>query len=417
MTLETNPPNPQAALTRSKIGLAILRLKKNEEKRLKSGHQWIYSNEVDVKATPLKQFTSGEQVLVEDSRGKPLGNAYINPNSLICARLFSRDAAIVLDKSLVVHRLNIALSIRDRIYSDQCYRLVYGDSDLLPGLVVDRYGKWIAIQINTAGMAAVKDDIIAAIDQVLKPEAILLSYDSTMAKLEGLEELAPEVVKGEMPEWVSLRENGIDFEAPILKGQKTGWYYDHRDNRARLKHYADGKRVLDVFSYVGGWGVQAACFGASDVMCVDSSEYALDGVERNAKLNKVASRVSTLQGDAFKALTELKAAEERFDVVIIDPPAFIKRKKDAKKGIEGYRRINELGMRLLNRDGILVSASCSMHLGKDELQNQIRGAGRHLDRFVQLLERGGQGADHPVHPSIPETDYLKAIYCRVLAGI
>ncbi len=402
---------------RSKAGLDILRLKKNEEKRLKSGHQWIYSNEVDVEATPLKQFKPGEQVLVADSRGRPLGNAFVNPQSLICARLFSRDSAFVLDKSLLVHRLNIALSMRERIYTDQCYRLVYGDSDCLPGLVIDRFQNKVVIQINTVGMAVLKDAIVEAVDQVLEPEAMLLCYDSAMAKLEGIEETQTEVVKGEMPEWITLKENGVAFEAPVMKGQKTGWFYDHRDNRARMKHYVEGKRVLDVFSYVGGWGVQAACFGAADVMCVDSSEYALDGVVRNAKINKVEDRVSALQGEAFQALTELKAAEERFDVIILDPPAFIKRKKDAKKGIAAYRHLNELGMRLLNRDGLLISASCSMHLGSEDLLDQVRGAGRHLDRFVQLLERGGQGADHPIHPSIPETEYLKALYFRVLASM
>lgn len=401
----------------SKAGLAILRLKKHEEKRLKAGHQWIYSNEVDVEATPLKQFKPGEQVLVADWRGRPLGNAFVNSQSLICARLFSRDSAFILDKSLLVHRLNIALSMRERIYSDQCYRLVYGDSDCLPGLVIDRFQNRVVIQINAVGMAVVKDAIVEAVDQVLKPEAILVCYDSAMAKLEGIEETQAEVVKGEMPEWITLKENGVNFEVPVMKGQKTGWFYDHRDNRARMKHYVEGKRVLDVFSYVGGWGIQAACFGAADVMCVDSSEYALDGVARNAKINKVEDRVSALQGEAFQALTELKAAEERFDVVILDPPAFIKRKKDAKKGIAAYRRLNELGMRLLSRDGLLISASCSMHLGSEELQDQVRGAGRHLDRFVQLLERGGQGADHPIHPSIPETEYLKAMYFRVLAGM
>ena len=397
--------------------LSLLQLKKNEEKRLKSGHNWVYSNEVDVSKTSLKSFKVGEQATVVDFRGKPLGNAYVNPNSLICARLFSRDCSQVLDKSLLVHRLNIALSIRERLYPGQCYRLIYGDSDNLSGIIIDRFGGNIIVQINTAGMAAIKEDIVLAIDQVLKPDAVLLVYDRALEKLPGYEGVSEELAKGEVPEWVPLQENGVNFLAPALKGQKTGWFYDHRENRSRLKHYVKERRVLDVFSYVGGWGIQAACFGASDVMCVDSSEYALDGVELNAKLNKVEDRISSLQGDAFQALTELKAAEERFDVVILDPPAFIKRKKDIKKGLGAYRRINELAMRLLSRDGILISASCSMHLSREGLQDQIRGSGRHVDRFVQILGYGGQGADHPVHPSIPETEYLKALFCRVLQSM
>lgn len=219
---------------------------------------------------------------------------------------------------------------------------------------------------------------------------------------------------GEVPEWVALEENGVKFEAPVLAGQKTGWFYDHRMNRARLAPYVQGKRVLDLFSYIGGWGIQAAAFGASEVMCVDASAFALDGVERNAALNGVAEKVACVEGDVFEALRELKAADERFDVVIADPPAFIKRKKDLKNGEAAYRRLNEQAMRLLSKDGILVSASCSMHLPEDDLQNILIGSARHLDRNIQLLERGGQGPDHPVHLAIAETRYIKSLICRLL---
>ncbi|MFC0710153.1 class I SAM-dependent rRNA methyltransferase [Azorhizophilus paspali] len=395
------------------MSLPSLRLKANAERRLRAGHLWVYSNEVDVLATPLTAFQAGDQAILEAAGGKALGIVALSPNNLICARLISRDLKHALDKSLLVHRLNVALSLRERLFDAPCYRLAYGDSDLLPGLVVDRFGDHLVVQLASAAMERHKDAVIEALVQVLKPRGILLKNDSSARDAEGLERYV-ETAFGVVPEWVALEENGVKFEAPVQGGQKTGWFYDHRLNRARLAPYVKGKRVLDLFSYVGGWGVQAAAFGATEVMCVDGSALALDGVERNAALNGVAEKMACVEGDVFEALKELKAAEERFDVVIADPPAFIKRKKDLKNGEAAYRRLNEAAMRLLNKDGILVSASCSMHLPEDDLQNILLSSARHLDRHIQLLERGGQGPDHPVHPAIAETRYIKSLTCRIL---
>lgn len=393
--------------------LPSLRLKANADRRLRAGHLWVYSNEVDVVATPLNAFQPGDQAILEAAGGKPLGVVALSPNNLICARLVSRDVKHVLDKSLLVHRLNVALSLRERLFDKPFYRLVYGDSDLLPGLVVDRFGDHLVVQLASAAMERNKDAVLDALVQVLKPRGVLWKNDSAARDAEGLERYV-DTAFGVVPEWVALEENGVKFEAPVLEGQKTGWFYDHRMNRARLAPYVEGKRVLDLFSYIGGWGVQAAAFGASEVFCVDASGFALDGVERNATLNGVAEKVTCVEGDVFEALKELKAAEERFDVVVADPPAFIKRKKDLKNGEAAYRRLNEQAMRLLNKDGILVSASCSMHLPEDDLQNILLGSARHLDRNIQLLERGGQGPDHPVHPAIAETRYIKSLTVRLL---
>ncbi|WP_337055953.1 class I SAM-dependent rRNA methyltransferase [Pseudomonas sp. USHLN015] len=395
------------------MSLPSLRLKANADRRLRAGHLWVYSNEIDVVATPLNAFQPGDQAILEAAGGKPLGVVALSPNNLICARLVSRDVKHVLDKSLLVHRLNVALSLRERLFDKPFYRLVYGDSDLLPGLVVDRFGDHLVVQLASAAMERNRDAVLDALVQVLKPRGVLWKNDSAARDAEGLERYV-DTAFGVVPEWVALEENGVKFEAPVLEGQKTGWFYDHRMNRARLAPYVKGKRVLDLFSYIGGWGVQAAAFGASEVFCVDASGFALDGVERNATLNGVAEQVTCVEGDVFEALKELKAAEERFDVVVADPPAFIKRKKDLKNGEAAYRRLNEQAMRLLNKDGILVSASCSMHLPEDDLQNILLGSARHLDRNIQLLERGGQGPDHPVHPAIPETRYIKSITCRLL---
>ncbi|MCQ4311467.1 class I SAM-dependent rRNA methyltransferase [Pseudomonas stutzeri] len=393
--------------------LPSLRLKANADRRLRAGHLWVYSNEVDTAATPLSGFAAGDQAILEAAGGKPLGIVGISPNNLICARLLSRDLKHSLDKSLLVHRIQVALSLRERLFDQSCYRLIYGDSDLLPGLVVDRFHDHLVVQLASATMERNKDAVLEALVQVLKPRGVLWKNDSSARDAEGLERYV-DTAFGVVPEWVALEENGVKFEAPVLQGQKTGWFYDHRMNRARLAPYVKGKRVLDLFSYIGGWGVQAAAFGASEVFCVDSSAFALDGVERNAALNGVAEKMTCVEGDAFEAMKELKNAEERFDVVITDPPAFIKRKKDIKNGEAAYRRLNETAMRLLNKDGILVSASCSMHLEEDNLQNILLGSARHLDRNIQLLERGGQGPDHPVHPAIPETRYIKSITCRIL---
>ncbi|MEW5757658.1 MAG: class I SAM-dependent rRNA methyltransferase [Pseudomonadota bacterium] len=393
--------------------LPPLKLKKNEDNRLRAGHLWIYSNEIDAHATPLTGFAPGQQVELLAHNGKSLGLAYVNPHSLICARLVSRDTEHPLGLSLLKHRLNIALSLRAALFPSPCYRLVHGEGDFLPGLVVDRFFDVLVVQITTAGMEQVKDEIIAALEKVVQPQAILLRNDSGIRQMEGLPSYV-ETALGTVPEQVALEENGVRFAAPVQGGQKTGWFYDHRLNRARMREYVKGKRVLDIFSYIGGWGVQAAAAGAKEVVCIDSSAFALDLVHHNAGLNGCAERVSTLEGDAFEAAKALRDEREQFDVVVLDPPAFIKRRKDVKEGTLAYRRINELAMRLLAKDGILISASCSHHLTRESLQEVLLQSSRHLDRSLQILEQGHQGPDHPVHPAIPETEYLKAFFARVL---
>lgn len=395
------------------MSLPTLRLKNNADRRLRAGHLWIYSNEVNVEVTPLTSFGAGDLACLEGANGKSIGIVAVSPNNLICARLLTRDVRLTLNKSLLTHRFNVALGLRKHIFNQPYYRLVYGDADLLPGLVVDRFGDTLVVQIASPAMEKHKDDILAALLDSVKPQAVLWKNDAISREVEGLPAYV-ETAYGQVDDWVALEENGVRFEAPVRTGQKTGWFYDHRLNRARLRDYVAGKRVLDLFSYIGGWGVQAAVFGAAEVTCVDASELAMDGVERNAGLNAVSDRVVCLQGDVFDALRELKAADQRFDVVIADPPAFIKRKKDLKNGEAAYRRLNEQAMRLLGRDGILISASCSMHLAEDALQQILLQSSRHLDRHLQILERGGQGPDHPVHPAIAETRYIKCLTSRVL---
>ncbi|MAR00456.1 MAG: RlmI/RlmK family 23S rRNA methyltransferase [Oceanospirillaceae bacterium] len=392
----------------------VLRLNANSERRLKGGHLWVYSNEVDTNASPLKNYEPGMQVVVEAANGKALGTAVMSPEQLICARLISRNPKQFLDASLMVHRLKVALSTRDLWYPHQCYRWVYGDSDGLPGVVIDRFGDVVVVQISSVAMEQRIDDLLDAINKVAKPRVIVLKNDGKLRETEGLEEYI-RIVQGELEDdCAPLIENDTRFMAPVIHGQKTGWFYDHRDNRARLNTLVKDKRVLDVFSYVGGWGVQAANHGASEVHCVDASAQALDWVEQNAALNGVAEKMVCWEGDAFAALKQLRDNGEKFDVVVVDPPAFIPRRKDIKAGELAYKRINQLAMRLLNRDGIIMSASCSMHLGETRLPDMLRELGRELDRDVLIQYTGSQGADHPVVPAIPETRYLKAVSARVL---
>jgi len=392
---------------------APLRLRKDEDRRLRAGHLWVYSNEVDVEATPLRHFAPGQPVVIQSSNGKVIGTGYVNPNTLLCARLVSRDPDHPLSPSLLVHRLNVALSLRERLYNRPFYRLVYGEGDGLPGLIIDRYGDLCVAQITTAGMDRFKEDILAALQKVLKPVAVLWRNDGPMRELEGLERYVADAA-GTVPDTVAIEEDGLRFQIAPKTGQKTGWFYDQRDNRARLDRYIANRRVLDVFSYTGAWGIRAAVRGAREVVCVDSSAAALEQVKVHATLNEVSDQVQIRQGDAFEALKALREAHERFDVVIIDPPAFVKRRKDFKEGSLAYRRINEMAMQVLERDGLLISCSCSQLLPREALIQVLLQGSRHLERNLVILEQGRQGPDHPVHPAIPETDYLKTILARVL---
>jgi 23S rRNA (cytosine1962-C5)-methyltransferase len=256
-----------------------------------------------------------------------------------------------------------------------------------------------------------KDAILAALVKVVKPKTVVWKNDGGSRELEDLPKYL-EAALGDVPERVEIVENGLRFEAPLAGGQKTGWFYDQAANRRQFLPLARGAtRVLDVFSYVGAWGVSAGAAGA-EVTCVDASAGALEAVARNAATNGVAN-LKTVKGDAFTVLEELHAAREKFDVVIVDPPAFIKRRKDQAKGEAAYKRLNQLAMQLLPRDGLLISCSCSYHLEPEALLDAIQKAARHLGRFAQVLATGGQAPDHPVHPAIRETRYLKAYLVRV----
>jgi 23S rRNA (cytosine1962-C5)-methyltransferase len=393
----------------------VLRLKRGEERRLAAGHLWVFSNEIDTDATPLSAFAPGQIVQLRAHRDAFLGYAYVNPHALICARILSRDAARPVAPALIGERLKVALALRARLGDARYCRWVFGESDLLPGLVLDRYGDLVVGQIATAGMEALREEIAFAVREVARPQTLFWKNDSGARELEQLPRVT-EAAFGEVPAEVSVIESGLPFAAPLAEGQKTGWFYDQSANRARLRRYVTpGARVLDVCSYVGAWAVTALQSGASRALCVDSSQLALEFARGNAQRNGVA--VEPMRADAFEALQALAAQGERFDVVVLDPPAFIKRKKDTPRGQAAYRKLNQLALALIADEGVLVSCSCSYHLAPDELLNAIQSAARHSARFVQVLESGGQSPDHPLHPAIPETRYLKAFFCRVTRAV
>lgn len=388
-------------------------LRKDQERRLLAGHCWIYSNEVDTRLTPLKDLEPGQPVAIRSDHERWIGHGYANPHSLICARLVSRDPSVPLSPALWLKRIHEALALRERLYARPFYRLIFGESDGLPGLIVDRYDRLLAVQITTAGMERARAEIIAALEQVLRPDVIVLRNDTGVRALEGLQQ-GVEVVLGDPTDAVSLVEQDLTFRVSPLSGQKTGWFFDQAENRARLARYGVGRRVLDVCSYVGAWGLRAAALGAEQVICVDSAATAVEAVAANAERNGLGARVQGRQGDAFEVLRALRDEGEVFDTLILDPPAFIKRRKDEKEGLGAYTRLNRLGMELVAPGGLLVTSSCSFHMGRDAFVRVVQQSARRAGRTAQLLEVGQQGPDHPVHPAIPETAYLKTLFLRVL---
>lgn len=390
----------------------LLRLQKDQERRLLAGHHWIYSNEVDNKATPLKQFSAGMLVNITSAKGQPLGIGYVNPNTLLCARLLTRQSHEVINTDFFIKRIEQALAWRQQCFSQPYYRLIYSESDYLSGLIIDRFGDTLVGQLNTAGMQQLAPMILDALLAVIKPQCVIWRNDNSYRELEGLT-LENKVAYGDALELGIVEENNCHFHTPFFTGQKTGWFYDHRLNRAAITHYVKDKKVLDVFSYLGAFAIPAAKAGAKQVTCIDASATATNLILQNAKLNQVEDKIKILNQDAFLALEQLIAAGEKFDIVIVDPPAFIKRSKDSKAGSLAYQRINMLALQLLNSYGVLLSASCSMHLSRDELLNILRKASLKTQKIIRILEQLHQAPDHPIHAAIAETNYLKGFILGV----
>ena len=395
----------------TRMPLPEIKLKKGEDRRLRAGHTWVFSNEVDVKRTPLDTFSPGDLVAFRAHSGNILGTGYVNPHSLICGRLVSRDPATPLP--MLIHaRVEQALALRNRLFHSSFYRLVFGESDGLPGLVVDRYGEFLVVQIGTAGMEQLREQVLDSLQAVLQPSGILLRNDTAARALEGLPSYV-ETARGSVPDHILLEENGAKFRIPVHGGQKTGWYYDHRGNRELMTRLVRNGRVLDVFGYLGAWAIQALTAGAVHATCIESSANNVTRIADNARLNDCEQRIELLDTDAFDALRSLRDEKREFDTVIVDPPAFIKRRKDTRNGTLTYKRINQAAMRLVSDGGILVSSSCSSHLARDGLRDILRRSAISTGVELRVLAQGGQHFDHPVHSAIPETEYLKCFFCRI----
>ncbi len=385
-------------------------LKSGAEKRLLHGHRWIYSNEIDVSRGDYGQLAAGESASLMRSNGTVLGSAYFNNKSLLCGRLYSREKDQSLS-SLLDQRLSAAIKRREMLYKQPFYRAVYGDGDQLSGLIIDRFGDCWVLQLTTAGMYMQLDNVVSWLVENTSPQAIILHNDS----IQNDESVASDVrvLWGECGDVIQIIENGTRFHVPVLKGQKTGWFYDHRESRAQLAGLCEGQRVLDVYSYSGAWGLAALNQGAKKLHAVDRSASALELLNENAKLNGVADRCETFVGEADQVLKQLAQERQQYDVVIVDPPAFIKRRKDFRSGLKAYHRVNQLAMKLLADDGVLASCSCSMHLPAKELRSVIATAAYKQQRQARLIYRGGLGMDHPVPATMPELDYLKTFFAQI----
>lgn len=389
-------------------------LKKGEDRRLRAGHLWVFSNEVDVAATPLTGLAAGQVANIVDAAGRPVGTALVNPHSLICARLISRRPNVAPSVEWLLKRLRTALELRERIFPQPFYRMVFGESDGLPGLIVDRFGAFLVAQANTAGMDRLRPEIEQALNKLLQPEGLLWRNDAAVRELEGLARVI-EPGPGTQPEKLVVIEGAMRFEIDLSASQKTGWYFDQQANRQRVwPLLARCEQVADLYAYHGAWGLGAAAFGAGRVECVDSSLPAIEAIGRNALLNRLDDRVAATQQDVEYWLDQQLAAKARFDAVIVDPPAFAPRARDVKAALTAYRRINEKALRLIRPGGLLVTCSCSAHVFEDRFVDSIQQAARHVDRDLQMLMRLEQGPDHPVLPAIPVTRYLKGLVVRVL---
>lgn len=393
-----------------------LRVARSAEGRLRGGHPWVYSNEL---GAPVGQLGLAPGALVElrGPQDAPLGVGYFNPSTLIAVRLLSRRIDEPVDQAFLTARLRRAQAVRMALGRARYGRAVHGEADGLPGLILDRYGDVLVGQIGTAGLEVRRSLLEAAIAEVYAPAALFWKNDGAGRALEGLPETGIEQVFGPAVDDLRVEEGPALFTIPLEHAQKTGWFYDQRDNRDRvyglLGRSLEGQDVLDVCSYQGGWALRALHAGAARVSCVDSSADALAGCARNARQNGFdAARLESHRGNALEVLTALPDAR-RFGLVVVDPPAFIKRRKDAQAGAIAYARLFAAAMKRVQPGGWLVCCSCSHHYPATALLDALAAAAAKSGRPLRILAELAQSADHPVHPALPETRYLKGLLCAL----
>ena len=387
-------------------------LKAGEDRRVRSGHPWAFSNEVLMDAE-TKAIPAGSLVVMRAPGGQAIGVATFNPHSLIAARMLTSNPEANIDALFLGRRIANAVALRDKLIGVPYYRLIHAEADGLPSVIVDRFGDALVVQVNSAGMDALTPVLLEALEAELSPRTIVLKNDSPVRELEGLKREVT-VVKGDGEGTIELIENGAKFVADLSGGQKTGWFYDQRDNRRFVASLAKDANVLDTYCYSGGFGVLAAKEGAKAVTCIDRSAAALDPAREAAKRNGVEKIVSFEKSEVFDALEKLGGTHARkFDVVICDPPAFVKSRKDIKVGVQGYRKLVRLAAPLVSRGGFLFVASCSHLVDPPVFADQVRRGLRDAGRNARILRSAGAALDHPVHPGLPETAYLKAMTLQI----
>jgi 23S rRNA (cytosine1962-C5)-methyltransferase len=380
----------------------VISLKPREGRRARAGAPWIFSNEI---APGAKSLEPGSVVDVKFDDGQPLGSGFFNPKSLIAIRLFSRELDTAPNQKFFERHIARALKLREQFYSRPFYRLIHAEGDGLPGLVIDRFDDVLVIQITIAGMELVLEKVLAALNALLKPATIILRNDTPARVLEGLSSY----VRAEAGHAgrIVVEENGARYFADLGAGQKTGWYYDQRDNRAFIANLAHGKTVLDAYSYTGGFGILAAQAGAKEVICLDSSEPALALAQESAAANRLSIRA--IKADVFEELARLATEKEKFDIVVADPPPFVKSRKDLEPGAKAYRKLARLAADVTAPNGILLMASCSHNIPLERFASECAAGISRAGRSASLIHTAGAGPDHPVHPMLPETAYLKAL--------
>lgn len=383
-----------------------LTLRRGHDRRVRGGHPWVFSNEIASLDGPADP---GVAVEIVSADGQRLGTGYYNPHSLIAARILSRHTENIDSTDFFLATLQKSLEYRRRTCGSlDALRLVHGESDSLPGLVVDRYGDVLSVQLLTAGMEKRRDVIVQSLLELLAPCAIVGRNDSASRELEGLPRHV-EMLHGDDPGPVATTVNGLKFAVDVMAGQKTGLFLDQRDNCRCLDGLVQGDKVLDLFCYAGAWSLHAAKHGAQAVTGVDVSAAATRQARENAQLNGLDAQCRFIAADVFDFLREHHG--RRFGTVILDPPAFIKSRKHLEEGKKGYLTVNRRAMEMVAPAGFLITCSCSHHLDRASFLSIIAHAAQQARRSVRLVEMRGQAVDHPILPSCPETDYLK---CAIL---
>jgi 23S rRNA (cytosine1962-C5)-methyltransferase len=384
-----------------------IRLLPRADKRLRSGHPWAFANELRMDA-PARALDPGTLVTLESAEGQALGVAMFNYRSLIAARLLDAKVDRRIDAAFLAERLARAAALREQFVGGTHWRWVHAEADGLPGLVIDRYGEVVVLQANAAGMERLLEPLLEAVERVVGPRCVVLRNDSSVRFLEGLGGYV-RVAKGELAPPVAVEENGLVYWADPSEGQKTGWFFDQRANRAFVAAAAKGARVLDLYCHTGGFAVAAAAAGARQVLAVDRSAPAIALAGQAASRNKVAQKIRFETADVFDRLAEIAASKERFEVVVVDPPAFVKAKKDHAAGLRGYRKLLRLAAGAVRPGGLLFAASCSQPVTVEEFVEQCRLGLADAGRGGRILRISGADVDHPVHPALPQSTYLKAV--------